>query len=388
MIPVETVAQAHAASVLETAYLCGASKNTLKRKGSELNGPCPACGGRDRFWLNEAENVFLCRASGEAGDAIVLIRHKHGCSFAEAVEMLTGEHPVPAATQAPSSKSDDNKFREWARKDAWDIWRSGRAIDPSRGGHLVVRYLAIRGIAMPDWHIRALREVDNLAYWHKRAGEQHNSIIHRGPAMLAAITGPDGHFIGVHRTWLDLSRPNGKAVIADPDTGEVLDAKKVWGTQRGGKIVLRDGEHGAGLTLGEGIETVFSWRELRNDRTSSLWCGINLDNISGKALGQIPHPSLTIKDSLGRVRKAKVGSHEPDLTDGRCLALPADRFSRAVLIGDGDSDRFSTQAAMLRARKRHALTVPDCLIDWADDGADFNDMLRRLRERRPERAVA
>ena len=55
-------------------------------------------------------------------------------------------------------------------------------------------------------------------------------------------------------TWLDLARPNGKAIITDPETGDVLDAKKVEGGQKGGKIVLRDGEPGGACALGEGIE--------------------------------------------------------------------------------------------------------------------------------------
>lgn len=29
--------------------------------------------------------------------------------------------------------------------------------------------------------------------------------------MLAAVQGPDDRFSAVHRTWIDLDRPNGKA---------------------------------------------------------------------------------------------------------------------------------------------------------------------------------
>lgn len=386
MIPADAIAAARDKSILDVAKQCGA---VLKKVGGEWNGPCPVCGGRDRFWVDEGKNLFLCRMSGTAGDPIRLIRYKHGSTFAEAVEMLTGTRALPVAERRQATAEDDNVYREKARRRAYAIWQCGKPIEIARGGHLVVRYLALRGIAMPGWRIKALREIDQLAYWHRAKGERDLAIIHKGPAMLAAITGPDGRFIGVHRTWLDLSRPNGKAMIVDPDTSEPLNAKKVEGSQRGGKIVLRDGEAGGVCALGEGIETVLSWAELQVSAGSgpwlkpALWCGINLDNIAGKAEGQIPHPSLTATDSLGRVRRVKIGSHEPDLSDDRCLQVPADDFEKLILLGDGDSDRFATQAAMLRARNRFELCGHDAAIDWAPDGKDWNDVLKeRSREAR------
>ncbi|MBL3587775.1 hypothetical protein JMM61_20930, partial [Rhodovulum sulfidophilum] len=48
--------------------------------------------------------------------------------------------------------------------------------------------------------------------------------IHRGPAMVALVQAPGGRGSGIHRTWLDLDQPKGKAVIAhdapaaDPET--------------------------------------------------------------------------------------------------------------------------------------------------------------------------
>ncbi|OLS53774.1 primase-helicase zinc-binding domain-containing protein [Rhodovulum sulfidophilum] len=38
----------------------------------ERVGPCPVCGGRDRFGINTARNVFNCRHCG-GGDAIALV---------------------------------------------------------------------------------------------------------------------------------------------------------------------------------------------------------------------------------------------------------------------------------------------------------------------------
>jgi hypothetical protein len=39
---------------------------------------------------------------------------------------------------------------------------------------------------------------------------------------------------GLHSTWIDPKRPGAKLTIADPDSGEVLSAKKMRGHKAGG----------------------------------------------------------------------------------------------------------------------------------------------------------
>ncbi len=310
---------------------------------------CPGCGGVDRFSVRRDKNVFFCRMSGAGGGPVDLVRHVHGCGFRAAVEHLTGKATLPVR-EAPRPREDkDDHFREKARRRAWAIWQSGRP--PVT---LVPAYLARRGIAMPDWRLRAIREIPELAYWQWSASDQEFHVIATGPAMLAAIVGPDGRFMGVHRTWIDLDRANGKMVIVDPETGEILQSKKVEGSQRGGRIVLRE----------------------LDERRPALWCAINKDNIAGKATESVTHPSRTITDTLGRVRRAKVQGATPDLTDTRCLPPPAGDFRFAMLLGDGDSDTFETQAAMLRARRRFVAAGLETVIDRAPDGQDWADALK------------
>lgn len=374
MIPAEIIAEADGKAIFDVARQCGAE---LRKAGSEWNGPCPACGGHDRFWLNEGKNVFLCRMSGASGGPINLIRHKHQCGFPEAVEMLTGARAMPAGERRAPAEPD-NEYRDKARRRAYRIWRDGAPVEPERHGRLVAAYFEQRAIPFPRWHIRTLREARDLPYWRRLKSKQDHVIIHRGPAMLAAVTGPDGHFIGVHRTWLDPKQPNGKAEIFDPETGEQLAAKKVEGSQRGGKIALREGFTERTIAIGEGIETLLSW-DIGRERQAQLWAGINLDNIAGKALAQIPHPTLTVEDSLGRKRRVKVGGPEPDPKDRDCLQIPPGAADRVILLGDADSDAFTTQAAMQRAVKRIAAPGLDVSIDWAPDGMDWNDVARASR---------
>ena len=68
----------------------------LKRSGKELIGPCPKCGGDDRFGVSLTERVFNCRRCGTAGDVIDLVKFLDGCDFERAVETLAREEkPSP-----------------------------------------------------------------------------------------------------------------------------------------------------------------------------------------------------------------------------------------------------------------------------------------------------
>src|ERR1700736_4543832 len=42
-------------------------------KGANLKGPCPICGGEDRFSVNFAKSVFNCRGCGMGGDTIKFV---------------------------------------------------------------------------------------------------------------------------------------------------------------------------------------------------------------------------------------------------------------------------------------------------------------------------
>lgn len=343
-IPREAIDKANAVAIADLALALGAAwkGGVADNRGTT----CPGCGGVDRFSVDAQKNLFFCRASGAGGGPIDLVMHVRSVGFRAAVEHLTGAVELPARAAAPAADKDEH-FREEARLRGWKIWQRGR---PAL--RLAPAYLARRGIDWPDWRIPALREIDDLPFGVYERETRTFRVFHRGPAMLAAITAPDGHFLGVHRTWIDLSRPNGKAAIADPETGEIMPSKKVEGSQRGGVVVLRpQGERPA------------------------LWCALNKDNIAGKAETSVPHPSRTTRDSLGRERRAKVQGPVPDLTDARCLPPPSALFSRAVFLGDGDSDAFETQAAMLRAERRFAAAGMAALTDWAPAGKDWNDAL-------------
>lgn len=383
-IPQEAIDRARNADVIGVAESLGAAF----KANSEAGIPCPGCGGTDRFAVSRSKNVFSCRASGEGGDAIRLVRHILGCGFAEAIEILTGVKPAPVRSpaEAASAQREDNAYREKARRAAHGIWRSA-----GRPGDLLRGYFGLRGLLANPTVIPTLREIGVHPYWTWSKEQQRFVKVGEAPAMIAAITDASGRFVGVHQTWLDLARPNGKAEFFDPETGEQLDAKKVRGSQRGGRIVLRGPRTGAPndhpqfdrLAVGEGLETVLGWDQVKAPEWTALWVAINLDNMSGRATESVPHPTMQRVDALGRKRTVKVAGPCPDMADTQCLIVPPGRFSRVTFLGDGDSDSFSTTAAMHRARAR-APADSHPVIDWAPPGMDWGDVANQAKREAAE----
>jgi hypothetical protein len=80
----------------------------LSLKGRrDFAGPCPQCGGKDRFGVNLPKQVFHCRkCSAEGGGVIDFVMFVEGCEFKTAVEILTGGRieSRPAPTQSASNK--------------------------------------------------------------------------------------------------------------------------------------------------------------------------------------------------------------------------------------------------------------------------------------------
>src|SRR6516164_346318 len=59
----------------------------------ERDGPCPKCGGDDRFAINIKKGLFNCRGCKAGGDVIALVRWLDGVGFIEACTTLAGPPP-------------------------------------------------------------------------------------------------------------------------------------------------------------------------------------------------------------------------------------------------------------------------------------------------------
>lgn len=343
----------------------------LQRHGHELVGPCPKCGGTDRFGVNLRKGVFQCRRCGIAGDGLRLVMEVQGLDFRAALTWLCGEAQGVteaerkarlAKAEAARRKAEDRAERERQKAIglAREVWKAGR----SATGTPVQDYLARRSIdiAALGGFPMGIRFHPDLPYTHHIDGAWQT--VYRGPAMLAAIQGPDGRFSGVHRTWLDLDQPKGKARIFHPVTGEALESKKVLGSKKGGAIRLRPpaGPSLVGSTMvsAEGLETTWSAMMGGVYADAAFWCLVDLGNMSGR------------RQSGPGLKYAGL----PDLDDGEAF-VPPPWVARLIFVMDGDSEPRDTRAK-LEAGLRRAMALRPGLrgqIAAAPNGFDLNDVL-------------
>jgi hypothetical protein len=375
----------------------------LRKKGKKYIGPCPLHS-RDRNAKDSTS--FECDADGwrcavcqNGGDVIKLVALFHGldprADFRAAVDLLGGvTEPSPEraaelekerALRAEQREKEANEYREKERRRAFGIWHAAEAWP----GSPVETYLReARGLTvLPPLAPRALRYAPVVAYFDgeetNETGRKAPRVVHRGPAMLAPIVDAAGVFRGVHVTWIDLAQPKGKALIRDPQTGEVLKSKKSYGSVAGNYIPLVEApalapDAPADLTGygGEGIETALSvWAglTLAGRDLSRAWfrSTISLGNLSGRSAESVRHP--TEKDAGGR-RALRVPGPQPDL-DAKAFPLPVGT-SDVVLLGDGDSDPFRTACALHCGSKRLEARGVSARVAMAPAGEDFNDRAR------------
>lgn len=341
----------------------------LQRTSGELIGPCPSCGGEDRFGVNTRKGVFLCRRCDAKGGVIDLVMLVQGLDFRGALDWMCGpkQELSPEERRERERKAEENRRRNEARaakeraesiRAAKEVWKSGA--DPE--GTDVRAYLARRGFGLDLLPVlpKCLKFHPALAYTIK--GDMGWETIHKGPAMLAAVQSPDGMLGAVHRTWIDLAQANGKSQIVHPKTGEALPSKKVLGSKKGGAIRLSGNSYTAPImVMGEGVETTLSAMVAGVYPGAMFWAGVDLGNMAGR-----------------RVMRGEGSKFAgiPDLEDEDAF-LPPRLVDRLIYVMDGDSDPKLTRAK-LEAGLRRAMATRKGLrgqIAAAPRGLDLNDVL-------------
>jgi putative DNA primase/helicase len=157
-----------------------------RRYLSGKNGPCPICGGRDRWRFDNrrGDGTWICTHCG-AGQGIKLAQLFTGLPFAELArrtEAVLGE-----AQHEPTRTERSDAAKRAALNALWNGARPVTAGDP------VDRWMHHRGIMLPAYPT-CLRT--SLRARHSGPPVSFH------PAMLAKITDPVGRPVMIHRTYL------------------------------------------------------------------------------------------------------------------------------------------------------------------------------------------
>ncbi len=192
-----------------------------------VHGPCPLCGGKDRYRFDDraGAGTYYCSQCG-AGDGFRLLMKFHAWTFAEAarrVEALVGSIPSLPAARPPVASARSLRA----------LWAASVRVTP---GDPVDQWLKRRvgAIEVPS----CLRYVARCS--HPDGGTH--------PAMVALVSDKDGKPATLHRTYL--TEDGHKAVGRSPRClmpGPVPD---------GGSVRLAP--PGPSLGVAEGIETALS----------------------------------------------------------------------------------------------------------------------------------
>jgi DNA primase len=109
-------------------------KKVATTRGGEYHGPCPFCGGNDRFRIQPAKDRFYCRGCGKSGDSVQYLRDFKGMSYFDALLAL-GREPdysmikskpilTPKAETPPPPEAWQERASSFAMQSQAILWDS------------------------------------------------------------------------------------------------------------------------------------------------------------------------------------------------------------------------------------------------------------------------
>jgi putative DNA primase/helicase len=196
---------------------------------SKRHGPCPICGGTDRYRFDDkgGRGTWFCSQCG-AGDGFKLLELMLGWGFVQAAKQVDAVIGTAPTSLAPGERSAESKAAVLR-----EAWKQSKPI--SKGD--------------PAW-----------LYLHRRTGIDvapadlrfHPSMRHseggNHPAMLALMRYPDGQSASIHRTYL----------TQDGQKAAVKVVRKFMEGKPLQTASVRLGAAGEVLGLAEGIETALA----------------------------------------------------------------------------------------------------------------------------------
>jgi putative DNA primase/helicase len=194
------------------------------------HGPCPMCGGKDRFRFDDREGkgTWICNQCG-SGDGAELVKRVKGVEYKEAARMIEG-----AAGKAGVRQSWAPKIA--TRDELNQLWKRAQPITPNS---LVGRYLTHRCGFIPN----------------------SNVLKENGNEMLAIVSGhntDDRNGVTLHRTMIGF--------------GNVVQWRRLMPGKLPDNVAIRLSSFTSRLGIAEGIETALSASVLFN---VPVWAAIS-----------------------------------------------------------------------------------------------------------------
>jgi hypothetical protein len=172
MLPQTQIAQARQADLLRLIEPDTTLSRIANTHGGEYAGPCPFCGGADRFHVVPEAGKWYCRqCTPRGGDAIDYVQRREQVAFQAAIDLLLGGTWAPRAQQRVQMRAHSHtqpaSLPNWTQP-AWQcaaqalVQEAEACLANDVAGAAARAYLAGRGFQPATW--RAWRLGFHLAW--------------------------------------------------------------------------------------------------------------------------------------------------------------------------------------------------------------------------------
>lgn len=242
-------------------------------------GPCPLCGGRDRYlWSKKYDGVWVCRkcTEGRYRQPMDLLMQHMDYTFAQAADHVrdyikgNGYSSKQREAFAAAAAADRREDRDYQLRKMTRIWEASTEIE---AGDPVDLYLRLRVPGL-NFRPRMVRFHPALDYWEPpQDANGKPRLLGKFPAMVAKAFDSAGAFVQLHKTFLT---PDGrKAEVERPKKMEVGIGANAFAVP----IVQVSGDT---LGFAEGIESALA---------ATMWRGIPVwPCLSGPSLAAFDVP--------------------------------------------------------------------------------------------------